>query len=403
MQTLFNLFLIVSAIHGFAFSLILGFSKNGRYKSMIFLNLMILSISLNNIQSWALANNLLQHKFALDYIQIPWHFLSAPFFYLFLINYLRIEDRFLKGLRIIIPVFTIMCLAQILFVLYFNDNKSLEELDLLYEKYTSFEEVFSFLVSIFCFSYSYHIFRNKKKLFTKVLSFDNLNWINTFFKVLIVVYIFWVAALIVKFNSNFDNFLYAYYPLRIATTVIIYILGYQVINQIRIAKERKVIRKNIQGVLTESIATPIEMPVNTIETVTYNGHQKEDVNVIEYHTELNQKHKEEFIKIDDYIREHQKYLLPKYTLNSLSNDLEISSSKLSIIINNHADKSFIDYINEMRVEQAKKLLTNPKYSNYTIVSLGLECGFNSKSSFYEVFKKYSGCTPAAYKKMNFQQ
>ncbi|MFL0126662.1 hypothetical protein V2625_03745, partial [Tenacibaculum maritimum] len=60
---------------------------------MLFLNLLILSISLNNIQSWALAEHLFQHKFMLDYIQVPWHFLVAPFFYMFLIHYLDIAER----------------------------------------------------------------------------------------------------------------------------------------------------------------------------------------------------------------------------------------------------------------------------------------------------------------------
>ena len=51
----------------------------------------------------------------------------------------------------------------------------------------------------------------------------------------------------------------------------------------------------------------------------------------------------------------------------------------------------------MRIQQSKKLLIDEKYANYTIVSIGLESGFNSKSTFYNVFKKHVGCTPLAYK------
>ena len=51
----------------------------------------------------------------------------------------------------------------------------------------------------------------------------------------------------------------------------------------------------------------------------------------------------------------------------------------------------------MRVEQSKKILIDPKYANYTISSIGLESGFNSKSTFYTVFKKHTGITPLAYK------
>ena len=60
--------------------------------------------------------------------------------------------------------------------------------------------------------------------------------------------------------------------------------------------------------------------------------------------------------------------------------------------------SFPDYLNSFRIEEAKSYLKNPEFSKYTIVSIGLEAGFNSKSSFYSVFKKTTGETPAAFKK-----
>jgi len=92
-QSIFNLFLLISALHGFLFCFIILFSKNGREKSMIFINLLVLTISLNNIQSWILAKDFFVEYFFLDYVHIPWHFLIAPFFHMFLINYLKIEKR----------------------------------------------------------------------------------------------------------------------------------------------------------------------------------------------------------------------------------------------------------------------------------------------------------------------
>jgi len=47
---------------------------------------------------------------------------------------------------------------------------------------------------------------------------------------------------------------------------------------------------------------------------------------------------------------------------------------------------------------AKELLIHEEYKNYTITSIGLESGFNSKSTFYATFKKHTGFTPAAYQK-----
>lgn len=43
------------------------------------------------------------------------------------------------------------------------------------------------------------------------------------------------------------------------------------------------------------------------------------------------------------------------------------------------------------------MLKDPKFDNYSLLSIGLECGFNSKTSFYTNFKKETGLTPKAYK------
>lgn len=374
---LFNLFLIISALHGFAFSVILFCSKNGREKSMIYLNLLILAISLNNFQSWALERHLFQHKFGLDYLQIPWHFLAMPFLYMFLVNYLSLTKKASNLLKIIIPIFLVIIATQISFVYNYSGQSNQESLDYIYEKYTSFEEMFSLLISLSIFVYSFYILYRKEKLFPKILSFDNLKWIHTFFKLTAIGYALWILALFIKVKMDFTGFLFSYYPLRVYTTILIYWLGYQGLKQIRILKERKQIRKSLLVDLKGNIG---------IETISLNT---EDTS--------SEKHKEQFLEIDVFIRKNKKFLLSKYTLQNLSKDTKLSSSTLSIIINNNAGKSFTDYINEMKVNQAKTLLLDPNYSNYTITSIGLESGFNSKSTFYTVFKKHSECTPVEYK------
>ncbi|WP_422093276.1 helix-turn-helix domain-containing protein [Tenacibaculum sp. MEBiC07804] len=334
-----------------------------------------MTISLNNIQSWALERNLFQHRFMLDYIQIPWHFLSAPFFYAFLINYLDIYERSRKLLKYFIVVFVVLCVAQITFVLTYSlGGGTKEELNYVYERYTSIEELISFIGSISVFAYSFYILKGKKKLFTKILTYDNLKWIYNFFKLTLLVYVLWVFALVIKFSLNFTGFLYSYYPLRISTTLIIFILGYQGLKYLRILKERKNIREDLD--------------------IEKSGLDNQEENI----SEPNENEFEpQFLEIDKYIKSEKIYLHPKYTLQNLSSDLNIGSSTLSATINRNAKKSFVDYINEMRVNQAKKFLLDYKYESYTIASIGLESGFNSKSAFYDVFKKHSGMTPLAFK------
>jgi len=49
------------------------------------------------------------------------------------------------------------------------------------------------------------------------------------------------------------------------------------------------------------------------------------------------------------------------------------------------------------VEAFKEKIVNPKYGNYSILGIALECGFNSKSAFNRIFKKDTGLTPSQYK------
>jgi hypothetical protein len=169
----FNLFLIISALHGFIFCLILLFSKNGRKKSIVYINLLVGVISLNNLQSWLLAKDFFIHYFFLDYIHIPWHFLIAPFFYMFLVSYLKIEKRSVNILKLALPIFFLIIFIRMGFVIFFSDKKGIDVL-FLFEKYTSIEEVISLIFSLSIFGYSFFILRNKEKLFNRILSYDNL-------------------------------------------------------------------------------------------------------------------------------------------------------------------------------------------------------------------------------------
>jgi AraC-like DNA-binding protein len=48
--------------------------------------------------------------------------------------------------------------------------------------------------------------------------------------------------------------------------------------------------------------------------------------------------------------------------------------------------------------EVKEMLVNPEYKHYTVLGIGLECGFNSKTSFNRIFKEETGLTPTEYKR-----
>jgi len=96
--------------------------------------------------------------------------------------------------------------------------------------------------------------------------------------------------------------------------------------------------------------------------------------------------------------EKKPYLDEKLSVSELAKSLNISRHHLTQIINEQLGKNFYTYINDFRIEEVKKMLLDKSKENYTILAVAYECGFNSKSTFNTLFKKYTGQTPSEYKK-----
>jgi AraC-like DNA-binding protein len=109
----------------------------------------------------------------------------------------------------------------------------------------------------------------------------------------------------------------------------------------------------------------------------------------------------ELAKAIIHLMEDEKlYREAELTLQDLSETLHSSPHQVSQAINDELKKNFYDVINGYRVEEAKRLLIDPNTKNFTILSVGYEAGFNSKTTFNTVFKKFTGFTPGDYKLKN---
>jgi len=102
-------------------------------------------------------------------------------------------------------------------------------------------------------------------------------------------------------------------------------------------------------------------------------------------------------KVTELMEIDKLYQEPELTLQQLADKLEHPYYQVSQAINDGMNKSFYDLVNNYRIEEAKRLLLDPKNMNYTVLSVGFEAGFNSKTTFNTVFKKFTGQTPTAYR------
>jgi AraC-like DNA-binding protein len=97
-----------------------------------------------------------------------------------------------------------------------------------------------------------------------------------------------------------------------------------------------------------------------------------------------------------FMEEEKPYLESKITLPQLAIRLETNPNYLSQVINEKLNQNLYDFINRYRVEEFKKKLKLDDAQNYTLFGHAQNCGFSSKSSFHEVFKKQTGQTPFQY-------
>lgn len=103
-------------------------------------------------------------------------------------------------------------------------------------------------------------------------------------------------------------------------------------------------------------------------------------------------------KIENTLHYEKLYLNQELTLKKLANKAEISDKKLSFFLNQHLNTSFYDLINSYRIKEFKEKINLSEYEKYSLVGIAYTCGFNSKSSFYRIFKKETGISPAQFKK-----
>jgi AraC-like DNA-binding protein len=97
----------------------------------------------------------------------------------------------------------------------------------------------------------------------------------------------------------------------------------------------------------------------------------------------------------DQMLNNELFLDSELTIKEVALTLDCSPRDLSRVINEQLEMTFLEFVNSYRVEYAKKTLI--KKTRMTILDIAMAVGFNSKSTFYSAFKKYTGTSPTEFK------
>lgn len=99
------------------------------------------------------------------------------------------------------------------------------------------------------------------------------------------------------------------------------------------------------------------------------------------------------------MQQQRPYLEPELSIDTLAALVGTNRHNLSQAINERLQKNFYDYLNEYRVRAARAHLADPGNDHLKIAAIAYDAGFNSLSTFNDVFKKLTGHTPSAFRSL----
>lgn len=364
------------------------------YQALLFALLLFLFSNKNNrskrILGYYMLINLFMYTYLFFYysgfynlILIPYYFiipivlLIQPFFFFYIKSlttphFKCTYKQFIHFLPSL--VFLIMNLSLYSFLSYnekielmsFSVNSDNQILNFLFQMHLKgYHLILSIQAIIYIFFIIRAIYKYKKQMPSNFSNFEdiNLNW-------LIVLLVFYLTISTLQESLGYiDNLFYdpeariLYNLFMISTLAFIGISG---LRQKEIFTREIVIENKSEAVKYEKSAL------------------KDDVR------------KELILKLKKHLEEDKPYLNNDLKLDDIAKKLETNRQYLSQIINETYDQNFFTLINSYRVNEVKKLFFNKKHKQLSIMGVANLVGFNSKSTFNTLFKKFTGKTPSQF-------
>lgn len=104
-------------------------------------------------------------------------------------------------------------------------------------------------------------------------------------------------------------------------------------------------------------------------------------------------------RLDRKMKTGKLFLQPELGIEDVADAIGEKPYRISQALNRLLEKSFTDYLNELRVAEFRRLLSSEAHQAYSLLALGYEAGFNSKSSFYRAVRKITGKSPSELRAM----
>ena len=129
------------------------------------------------------------------------------------------------------------------------------------------------------------------------------------------------------------------------------------------------------------------------------SHRSEEMNKYQTSSLKEGEMEEIYTQINKCLTLDKIYLDPELKVHDLAKQIGVTTHNISQTINSKVQKPFYDLVNSYRVNHLKKLLSEPGNQQFTILGLGIDSGFNSKTSLNRVFKQQTGMSPSEFRRL----
>lgn len=370
---LLDIILLVSLTQGIIFGIAVLFGRLFNDLTIKYLGISVILISIIGIERWLNMWGFTVEYYFLDFFgdDVPWillYFVPIVIYFLKSVDHRLANSRKLWFLTIPFVVFLFLNIIIDLDI-DFGWIKApffVHNMYLIYD----IEVYLAFAFSLALCSFSYFIIHKSKKT-------SNIKWLKRVWLFTFLLHFVWLSLVFTQetfFNTNKS----IGYQLWIGVSFFIYFLIYRGMYQLNLVQNRAAIKE-----LLERKNIPDS-----------NAEKKKSITV----NPMKNASEDEYISMLKWLMEKEHfYRNPDLDMETVANKIGISLSYLSLQIKLLLKTNYISFVNSYRINDVKSMLLDPEFKHYSILSIGLEAGFKSKSAFYSFFKKETGVTPIQFK------
>jgi AraC-like DNA-binding protein len=363
---IWSILILLGAVHGIFLGIVLWRKKENHLANRLFAALLF-SLSYHLLEYALNISGVILEVPHLLLTSYPLLFLLGPFFYLYVKSLLEYDFRLKrKDLLHFIPALMVL-LAFLPFYLQSATEKFAIMQDISDTGFTEippeqfvimFGQILQICIYLF---FAYQLIQQKNHAWQDIRSKNllvRLEWLRkatTVFAVFMLVYAVIVIILVLKESFRVETD----YIILLLMSALVFVLGYVAIGQPDIFSQK-------------SLSSP-----KLLE-------QTEKANSARAH-------------LLALMESEKPYLLEELKIANLAEMMELPSHQLSEILRTELQVSFPEFIQNYRIAEAKRLLSDPQFNHLKILAVALESGFGNKATFNRVFKEKVGTTPSTFR------